>query len=249
MKERKKTPWIKLVGKPLPKRVLRPFVYVEPFSLDDKRYVFVSTADGAGFIMAFSVLMYVVVAGAGLLSVISKFREPVAIAVTIIAFVVALALHYQARAMKPRKFAVFDREAGTVQQPRGVFTKKVIEAPWDEWSGRLWVQSTYSGIPRHALSLVHRPSYKLWELHTDLIDTDSLLGIWSFLVQYMDKEGPLPDVPELKDYPNRTQGLGTWKEWEENYRTPDPYSQWLVKLKANPELDIINSEVEKSRGW
>lgn len=246
---KKKVPWIKLVGKPLPKRLLRPFLLVEPISLDRERYVFVSGADGSNYVFVMMGIMYVVAGGAALGSVISKFREPVAIAMALIALIVALLLHYRFRTMKPRKFAVFNREAGTVQQPAGVFSKTVVEAPWDEWTGRLWVMSSTTGIPRHVLSLVHIPSYKLWELHTDVIDTDTLLGFWSFLVQYMDKEGPLPDVPELEAYPNRTKGLGTWKEWGDNYRTPDPYSEWLSELKANPELDVINAEVEKSRGW
>lgn len=249
MKQQKKAPWIKLVGKPLPKRLLRPFFYREPFSLDDERYVVVSSLDGSTYVFVLMGIMYVVAAGAGLGSVISRFREPVAIAVTVIALVIALALHYRFRTMEPRKFAVFDRKGGTVQLPCGVFSKKVIEAPWHEWSGRLWLESSSTGVGRHILSLVHLPSYRLWELHNDVINTDSLLGIWSFLVQYMDKEGPLPDVSELEAYHNRTKGLGTWKEWEESYRGPDPYRQWLAELKANPELDIFNTEVEKRRGW
>lgn len=247
--KRNKTSWIKLVGKPLPKRLLRPFFYLEPVSLDDKRYVIVSRADRANYVFAIMGIMYVAAAGSGLGMVISKFREPVVIAVSVITFIIALAFHYKLRSMKPQRFVVFDRVAGTVRQPEGVISKRIIEAPWEEWSGRLWLMSTNTGIPHHVLSLVHRPSYKLWHLHTNVVGTETLLGFWSFLVQYMDKEGPLPDVPELATYPNRTKGLGTWKEWEENYRTSDPYSEWLSELKANPELDVINAEVEKSRGW
>ncbi len=63
-------------------------------------------------------------------------------------------------------------------------------------------------------------------LTASITGIDTPLAYWSFLVQYINKNAPLPDVPALDEYPNRTQGLGTWKEWEEKERTighADPY--------------------------
>jgi hypothetical protein len=55
----------KLPGKPLPKRLLRPFSYGEPVSIDDKQYVILGLGDRVGvveFLMAFP---YVIALGGG----------------------------------------------------------------------------------------------------------------------------------------------------------------------------------------
>jgi hypothetical protein len=111
--------------------------------------------------------------------------------------------------MKHNQFTVFDREKGTISFPKGMFQKGTLEGLWEDWSARLWVQSTSVGAAQHTLSRVHLPTGLMGMLTASLAGIDTPLGYWSFLVQYMDKEGPLPDVPKLRDYPNRTSGLGS----------------------------------------
>jgi hypothetical protein len=68
----------------------------------------------------------------------------------------------------------------------------------------------------------------------------------------MENNLPLPDIPHLKDYPNRTNGLGSWKEWPEGKSRigkPDPYYVWLSELKDTPELDVINTEIKEKRAF
>jgi hypothetical protein len=83
-------------------------------------------------------------------------------------------------------------------------------------------------------------------LTTSITGVDYALGYWSFLVQYMDKDGPLPECVDLEKYPNLTKGLGTWKEWEEAQRTigyVDPYYEWLAEVKEDPALDVANTRI------
>jgi hypothetical protein len=135
---------------------------------------------------------------------------------------------------------------------KGLFSSEVTEGPWEDWSARLWVQSSYAGAAEHTLSLVHLPTGLMCMLTTSITGIDYPLGYWSFLVQYMDKTAPLPECVDLEKYQNLTTGLGTWKEWEEQKRTigyTDPYYAWLEEVKEDPSLDEINASIAAQRGF
>lgn len=234
----------KLPGKPLPKRLLRPFSYGEPVSLDDKQYVILGLGDRVGIVEGLMIIPYVIAVGGGLGWFATRLQEPIALIVAIVALVVAITMHYTSKRMKHNQFTVFDREKGTVTFPRGMFQKGVLEGPWENWSARLWVQSSYAGAAEHTLSLVHLPTGLMGMLTVSITGVDFPLGYWSFLVQYMDKNAPLPKCAHLEKYPNLTTGLGTWKEWEETQRTvghSDPYYAWLAEVKEDPSLDVANA--------
>jgi len=81
---------------------------------------------------------------------------------------------------------------------------------------------------------------------------DSPLSYWSFLVQYMDKTQPLPNVGELEKYGKTTEGLGSWQEYENNIksgRLRDPWLEWQSELKANPTLDVFYKPEATDRNY
>ncbi len=55
----------KLPGKPLPKRLLRPFIYEEPVSIDDKQYVILGLGDRVGIVEGLMIFPYVIALGGG----------------------------------------------------------------------------------------------------------------------------------------------------------------------------------------
>jgi hypothetical protein len=242
----------KLPGKLLPKRLLRSFIYEEPVSIDDKQYVILGLGDRVGvveFLMAFP---YVIALGGGVIWSAFHFNQPIALSVSLVSLAIALTMHYTSKRMKHNQFTVFDREKGTITFPKGMFQKGVLEGPWEDWSARLWVQSSYAGAAEHTLSLVHLPTGLMCMLTTSITGIDYPLGYWSFLVQYMDKTAPLPECVDLEKYQNLTTGLGTWKEWEEQKRTKgytDPYYAWLAELKKTPSLDEINASIAAQRSF
>jgi hypothetical protein len=70
------------------------------------------------------------------------------------------------------------------------------------------------------------------------------------LAMPLDKDGLLPDVVDLQNNPNKTQGLGSWDAWEKGegrQGQADPYYEWFAELKANPVLDALNAEIERHR--
>ncbi|MCU7843221.1 MAG: hypothetical protein KZQ93_05210 [Candidatus Thiodiazotropha sp. (ex Monitilora ramsayi)] len=248
--KKQKKPFFKLPGKPLPKRLLRPFVYEEPVSLDDKRLVILGLGDRVEAIQGFMILPYVIALGGGVGWFATGFREPIALIVAIVALAIALLMHYASKRMKHNQFTVFDREKGTVSFAKGLFSSGLLEGPWEDWSARLWIQSTSVGAAQHTLSIVHLPTSKMGMLTASITGVDHALGYWSFLVQYMDKDAPLPDVVDLKKYPNRTKGLGTWQEWKNGTSKAgrlDPYYEWLAELKEDSSLDVVNAKIEAKR--
>lgn len=146
--------------------------------------------------------------------------------------------HLKLRRMKATEFFVFDRENGFFRAKLG-FPGKVIEMPFVESEGRINFGPGARGVPGYDLSIYH-PTWGGWSLMQTVSGKDLLLGYWAFLVQYMDKTKPLPDVPWLRDYPNRAKGWGTMEEWEELKGEPDfidPFYEWEAIIKKNPKLD------------
>ncbi len=142
------------------------------------------------------------------------------------------------RRMKATLFSVFDREKGVFRAKLG-FPGKITEIPFAESEGRLQFSAGARGAPGHDLAL-HHPTMGGWSLLQTVGDSGLLLGYWSFLVQYMDKTKPLPDVAWRKDYPNRTKGWGSREEWDALKERPDfidPYDQWQAIVAQNPQLD------------
>lgn len=103
-----------------------------------------------------------------------------------------------------RLYWSFDRAEGTVTFPQRKRFKARPSVPWSQCEAvlrpwrvaknmvdwELWLVTPWEGGRKAAL-VESQPK------------KDRLLGHWSFLVQFMDRDGPLPDVLPLKAYPNR----------------------------------------------
>jgi len=247
----------KMPGTPLPKRLLRPFNYYESAYLDDKQYKLPSGHDKKEFFAVIWILPAVVFIGflLILLGVIStgdtKYwfdHNTNFIPLFVGSFLLTAIIYVLSKVVKNKKFTVFDRENGMVTIPRVFLPGPRLYVPWEEFTGRVILTSSYVGAARHELLLMHIPSCKGWFLDASILDVYSVLGFWSFLVQYMDKTKPLPNVPPLRQYGDVYDGLGSWKDWEmlENSKGfVDPYYTWLAEVKANPELDEVNYLIEQ----
>jgi hypothetical protein len=195
---------------------------------------------------------YVICGGATLGWIVTEFQVPTALIVAILAGALSLAFKYLENRIKPSRFIIFDREQSTVSFPLG-WTSGGGRAtfPWNEMVGRLSLGPTVAGESRHLLIMVHRLTGHGPILENSVLGIDRPLGVWSFLVQYMDKDGPLPNVPELAHCQNLTNGLKdddkAWFEPNGYGSRSDPYYEWLAELKANPELDELNAEIERRR--
>jgi hypothetical protein len=244
-------PWIQhrkgLTGKLLtpgillPKRIVRPFWTPTTVSIDNKRVViegmgkrdFLSLLSGLSLVIGGSVLLVWFLANTG-------FTTDFYIALVFLALSLIFYLGY--KRTPASWYKIFDRETGYFETSRGL-PRKRFRVRFSDCEGRLSSGATYVGSINYGLHLScpGTGGFHLMELSAS--STDLLLGYWSFLVQYMDKSKPLPDVKGLSNYPNREPGLGSWQEWEEREKQidfVDPYIEWLRELERNPNLDLAN---------
>jgi hypothetical protein len=225
----------------LPKRVVRPFWTPAMVSIDDKRMVlegigkrdFLSILSGLCLVIGGSVLIVWFVANSG-------FSTDFYVALAFLTLSLILYLWYKRSPVSWYKY--FERDTGIFETRHG-FTRKRYRLNFSDCEARLSTRPTYVGSINYSLSIVSPGTGGFHLMELSASGTDILLGYWSFLVQYMDKNKPLPDVKELSAYPDREPGLGSWQEWEEKEKQldfVDPYINWLRELELNPKLDLAN---------
>jgi len=228
----------KLPGKPLPKRLLRPFLYYRGVRLDEKQYVQMAGGDKklilgiiAAGLFSFGIIILFV-------WFVDDYSEDMFNVMTTL-FSISIPLGLYSIFSKTKKFLIFDREHGMVHQPKGLFSSDIISDQWEHWGARLQLSATSEGVSLHRLWLYNYKLLSGWELDTSTMGIDKVLAYWSFLVQYMDPEGPLPAAREFENM-EHTAGLGGWQRWESDkihLDFLDPYYRWLGELKADPFLD------------
>jgi hypothetical protein len=244
-------PWIKhrkgLTGKLLtpgillPKRIVRPFWTPATVSIDDKRMVLEGTGRKDLFYFLSGVSLIICIGGIIVWYMLGADRSNGQY-ITLISLILCLLFYLFAKLTPTSWYKIFDRETGYFETSRGL-PRKRFRVRFSDCEGRLSSGATYVGSVNYGLHLScpGTGGFHLMELSAS--GADYLLGYWSFLVQYMDKSNPLPDVKGLSDYPNREPGLGSWQDWEEREKQidfVDPYVEWLRELERNPNLDLAN---------
>ncbi len=233
---------MEIPGTILPRRWLRPYYFAAPHRIDDKQYVIPSVSSLKESLHFFYGFLYIVAGCVAIEWAATLFRgefEPWAIGICL---AIAIPSHIYGRHLKQDRFDIYDRETGMFREEYGWFKRKYHEIPFWECHGRLVSGPNHFGIIKHSLHFSH-PTFGLGTLVVESSTYDVPLGYWSFLIQYMDKNKPLPDIPYLKDYPNRDPGLGDWDTWEEKMKKDeivDPYAIWLTELGRHPEWDVAN---------
>ena len=231
---------------------MRPFGLVDYQNLDDKRFILVAANDRVSFVETFSTvslivfgIVAVIVTMSFIFEKVSSWQELGIWGYTFIALsITTISLYILRFILKPNKFEIFDRENRIVTIPKPFSNRVWISAPWDEWQGRIRLGATSVGASNHHLMLTHLPTGHQWELTSSIAGVDWVLSYWSFLVQYMNKDQPLPNVGDLNEYGNTTDGLGTWQEFEANLKTGkirDPWEEWQIELSHHPELDPLKA--------
>jgi hypothetical protein len=232
---------MRVQGTILPKRLLRPYFYTYPHRIDDKQYLAGSISSLKDSLHYIYGVLYMVAGTVAVGWTATKFQANTALWVTLICLSIAIPLHLFSKRLTSNRFRVYDRHSGTIRREYGWFKLKYHETPFWECEGYLVSAPNHMGLMRHMLFLEH-PTLGAFLL-TEGAELDLPLGFWSFLIQYMDKSKPLPNIPFLEDYPNREPGLGDWDTWKENMQKGtivDPYAVWLIELEKNPALDVGN---------
>ncbi len=234
--------------KKLPREIVRPFRVCAAEELDDKELRIAPSWGMEMWLYILRNLAYTAAFVGLMVSLVAptKFDTPIYAKLFFVSLTAGVILHV-ASYLIPKRQAVFDRTTGMVRTPNHpLIRKKATETPFEEWEA----------ISRFYYTEIGSPTYELFVRNTRIpyvvmlgvtSTFDGVLGMWSFMLQYMKKDAPLPDVPDLEQYPNRTKGLGTWEEWKWKSRLPDFVDPYEV-AKARMEREQAEEKSESAVG-
>ena len=140
-----------------------------------------------------------------------------------------------------------DRENGLIILHKG-WLLKPLALPFDQCQGLLITEAHPEGFATSRLYLEH-PHLGLHAFNDyKSAALDKELGLWSFIVQYMDKTKPLPKIGPFENLPNADPGLGEWEDWSTKTTRSgfvDPFAQWLNELAQTSETAQSQTENRK----
>ena len=230
--------------KKLPREIVRPFDVCAAEELDDKELRIAPSWGMEMWLYILRNLAYVIafMGFAGGIALPRSFAEPEVMPMIVGGGGIGVFLHILSYLI-PKRQAVFDRTTGMVRTPNHpIIRKKATETPFEEWEAITTFHYTQIGSPTYRL-FIRNTKIPYIVLVGASSTFDEVLGMWSFLLQYMKKDAPLPDVQSFKKYPNRTKGLGSWEEWKWKSRLPDfvdPYE--VAKARMDREQAKAKSE-------
>jgi len=174
----------------LPQTIMRPFWHPETIRLDDKQFCIRLDKDRP-------VLTAMMIG--------EKFYIELAIAGgLLVAAMLGFYLFYRVNQVR---FICFRRDSHSIFYSRRGLIPKFQELGYEEFQGTIKNMKSLLGKRQSMLALVHKDRKQSVILTATTANPQSLAGFWSFIVQYMKVDGPLPDVPALHQYPNRTPGV------------------------------------------
>ncbi len=220
---------------PLPKKLLRPYVFETPTAADADRYCCERRPEKGRYYDM--ILWTVLCAGLGLLPLGWAVGLP---------FILLAGLAYGGlRYVKRIRGAILDRENGNLILHKG-WLLRPLALPFDQCQGLLITEAHPMGFATSRLFVEH-PQLGLHTVTDDNSPAlDKELGLWSFFVQYMDKTRPLPKTGPFENLPDADPGLGDWEDWSTKTTQSgfvDPFAQWLKALAEKGEPEILK-EVE-----
>ncbi|HEC18238.1 MAG TPA: hypothetical protein ENI97_02730 [Gammaproteobacteria bacterium] len=231
----------------LPREIVRPFEVCGADYLDDKELRIAPSWGMEMWLYILRNLAYTAAFVGLIVSVVAptKFDTPIYSKLFFISLAVGVILHI-ASYLIPKRQAVFDRTTGMVRTPNHpLIRKKASETPFEEWEAITTFHYTQIGSPTYRL-FIRNTKIPYIVLVGASSTFDEVLGMWSFLLQYMKKDAPLPDVQSFKKYPNRTKGLGSWEEWKWKSRLSDfvdPYEVAKARMEQEQAEKKHNNAV------
>ena len=205
----------------LPQTIMQPFWHPDARQLDDYKFCMLSEAKPVirlYFILTLALTaltistlaMYEILKSSQYTHLLEQFlNNPLANQPHTIALVglVSFPLLYIFMKAYPGRVICFNRKEHTLRYPDSTLLPKFHEASYDDFQAKIIHLKNPFGKRKTQLVLLHKTSHDVICLANSFASAQSLTGFWSFLVQYMNRGGPLPDVPALHHYPDTTQGI------------------------------------------
>lgn len=126
-----------------------------------------------------------------------------------ITFIIAGILFYLALKMTTPRHLEFNRYLHSVHSPKNSLLPSYFDHDYDDLMGAIECYKNLFGKRKSWLVLKHKSEQHKIRLYYTYGSPQELVGYWSFIVQYMKKDAPLPAVPALYSYPNKIEGVAS----------------------------------------
>ena len=202
----------------LPQAIMRPFWHPETIKLDDKQFCIYLDLDRPVFTALLILIMATAILGVAGLRFYELYLGYMQQPLLDEKFYVALGLAggllllgllglYLFYLVGQARYVCFRRTSHSVYYPRQGLIPRYQELDYDDFQGSIKNLKNIFGKRQSILTLDHKDEKQSVLLTRTTQNPQSLAGFWSFIVQYMKVDAPLPDVPALYEYPNRTPGV------------------------------------------
>ncbi|MDQ1363271.1 MAG: hypothetical protein QG652_1132 [Pseudomonadota bacterium] len=115
-------------------------------------------------------------------------------------------IHLFIRAVPVRHWQL-DRQTHRITVPLPTLVPDYFSDQYDQFQAKILHEINILGRRRARLVIEHRQSGRQICIFVGSDANSRLVGYWSFIVQYMKPDAPLPDVPALNHFPNTTPGV------------------------------------------
>ena len=202
----------------LPQKIMRPFWHPVAETLDDNNFTTILAHEKPKYIpymMLFASLLIFYISVNGLIQFSESYpdikqwnNENIYTLATysLIAITAGLLVYLFSRVKQPRTVNL-NRQQHTVKSSTRSLLPGSLNHSYDDMTGAIECYKSPFGKRKSWLVLKHKTEKHKIRLSYTYDNPQQLIGYWSFIVQYMKKNGPLPDVAALHHYPNKTDGV------------------------------------------
>lgn len=108
----------------------------------------------------------------------------------------------------PARHWELDRQTHKITMPTNKLVPGYFTDQYDQFQAKILHEINIFGRRRTRLVMEYQKSGQQICIFTSSDAANNMMvGYWSFIVQYMKPDAPLPDVPALNHFPNTTQGV------------------------------------------
>lgn len=107
----------------------------------------------------------------------------------------------------PARHWQLDRQTHMISMPMARLVPAYYTDQYDLFQAKILHEINLFGKRRTRLVIEYQKTGQQVCVFMTSESTNMLVGYWSFIVQFMKQDAPLPDVPALNHYPNTTPGV------------------------------------------
>ena len=202
----------------LPQKIMRPFWHPRVNALDDKlfstdlpfeRPLFICSMFLFGAMLGLGLIAYGIWRYLQLHGTVIVLNNETILTLVMMSFLLALSgflIHLFIKAVPARHWQL-DRQTHHLTVPLPTLLPSYFTDHYEAFQGKILHEISIFGRRRTRLVTEYQKTGQQICIYSSSDPMDMLVGYWSFIVQYMKPNAPLPNVPALNHYPNTTPGV------------------------------------------